>query len=205
MAVKNTNKSLTSEQATEKLMNGWDDGSVKNTDDVKELLKLGADINVVDESGLTPLMKAAKTTDDTECLKLLIQSGISVSVRDNSGRTALIAALAGNKKENVKTLVDAGSNLNIKLEDYSMATPLMLACMHCNADIVKILLEAHASINSKDKFGYTPLMVAIELNKPDIVNLLLDNGAKADTEVKNFAKTFPDFAKTEAYTRLMQI
>lgn len=205
MVETNINNSLTPEQATEKLISGWDSGVVKNRADVEKLLTFGADINITDENGVTVLMKAAKTIDDKECLNLLLKSGLSVSTRDNRGRTALIAALAGNKKENVKALIEAGANVNIKLEDYSMATPLMLACMHCDADVVKLLLEASASINSKDKFGYTALMIAIQLNKTDVVNLLLDNGAKVGIEVKNFAKTFPEFAKTDACARLMQI
>lgn len=197
--------SLTADQATEKLISGWQTGFIKNSNDLQKLLEAGADPNVVDEYGQNPLMKAANTIDDPECLKLLLHSGISISARDNSGRTALIAALAGNKKENIKTLIDLGANINIKLENYSMATPLMLACMHCDIDIVQILLDANAAVNSQDKSGYTALMIAIELNKLNIVNLLLDKGAKVDASVKNFAKTFPDFTKTTTYARLIQM
>ena len=94
MVEMNINNLLTPEQATEQLISGWDSGTVKNSADVEELLKFGADINITDENGVTVLMKAAKTIDDKECLNLLLKSGLSVSTRDSRGRTALIAALA---------------------------------------------------------------------------------------------------------------
>ena len=197
--------SLTPEQATVMLLRGWDDGTIKNSDNLQHLLDLGADINVTDENGVNPLMKAANKTDDVKCLQLLLQAGIPITARDNSGRTALIAALAGNKVENVRLLVDAGANVNIKLSENNLSTPLMLACLNCDTEIIKILVDASASINATDKFGYTALMIAIELNKIDVIELLLENGAKVDADIKQFAGHFPEFIKTNTYKKILNM
>ncbi len=57
-------------------------------DTVKMLIDAGADLNIVDNSGNTALMTAAKK-EKYKIAELLIKSGADVNIKNNSGQTAL--------------------------------------------------------------------------------------------------------------------
>lgn len=60
-------------------------------------------------------------------------------------------------------------------------TPLHLACRAGNLQIVEILLNAGANLESKSSItGATPLLVAIAENHPDIAKLLIGKGANVN-------------------------
>src|SRR5690606_27887376 len=56
-------------------------------------------------------------------------------------------------------------------------TPLALAAMTGNADIVRQLLDAGADVNRPLANGETPLMMAARTGDTDTIQLLLDRGA----------------------------
>jgi ankyrin repeat protein len=58
-------------------------------------------------------------------------------------------------------------------------TPLIVASLIGNEEIIKILLDAGAEVNAKDKGGYTALVWATENGHADIAGLLKQFGATA--------------------------
>ncbi len=99
-------------------------------------------------------------------------------------------------KEEVKTLLDAGADVNAR--DIHQSTPLINAC-YSNEDlkeIVQMLLAAKADVNLSNISGQTPLINACEKQKIEIVQMLLDakanpnvsGGAGAWTPLKNGCK-----------------
>lgn len=64
-----------------------------HTDEVKALIKAGADVNAVDRYGYTPLLYAA-TVDfgDADVANILLQAGADPNVKDKNGKTALAQA-----------------------------------------------------------------------------------------------------------------
>jgi ankyrin repeat protein len=71
--------------------------------------------------------------------------------------------------------------------------PLHYAAAHGHLDIMNILLEANAYIDAESPNGTTPLMMAAGYGGPDAVKLLLDAGA--DPRLKNqLGLTAIDFA-----------
>lgn len=77
----------------------------------------------------------------------------------------------------VKELLAAKVDVNAATE-YGV-TPLALACDHDREEVVKLLLEAGADPNIKDRFyHFSPLLHATFKGNPATVKLLLQHGAK---------------------------
>ena len=67
--------------------------------------------------------------------------------------------------------VDKSSRLGI--------TPLMLACVRENLDIIKYLVEiTRADVNKKDRNNVTALNISRAMRKLDIAQYLVENGAQ---------------------------
>ena len=62
-------------------------------------------------------------------------------------------------------------------------TPLMEAAFHGRDDIVKLLIEHNAALNTQSGYGWTALHYAGQANKPGCAALLVAAGA--DREIKN--------------------
>ena len=72
-------------------------GSFGNLESVQVLLSAGAQVNVQDKNGMTPLMWAARW-GDTQRVEALVKAGAKVDARDNAGKTALDWARNRGKK-----------------------------------------------------------------------------------------------------------
>ncbi|KAJ4792944.1 potassium channel protein [Rhynchospora pubera] len=75
----------------------------------------------------------------------------------------------------LKSLIRAGADP--KKTDYDGRSPLHLAAMKGNEDIVSFLINEGADVNLTDKFGNTPLMEAVRQSHDRVASLLYSNGA----------------------------
>ena len=98
--------------------------------------------------------------------------------------------------DGVKTLIDAGADVNAKDKDGE--TPL---CYQTNVKVVKALIDAGADVNAKDKDGKTPLMKAILLSNVDVVKTLIDAGADVNAKDKD-GKTALEMAESLKLTKM---
>ena len=116
---------------------------------IEQLLKQGADVNVKDKDGWTPLQWAA-LKGNIDIGKCLIENGADVNIKDNLGRTPLYRASRWNQIGVAKLLIENGADVNAK--DKDGWTPLHLAAVLDRIDIVKVLIENGADpfINNKD-------------------------------------------------------
>ena len=151
-----------------------------NTDTVKLLLELGADINAKNNYGWTALIYAARW-GNTDTVKLLLELGADINAKNNYGWTALIYAARWGNTDTVKLLLELGADINAK-NNYRW-TALIYAARWGKTEIVKLLLDRKANIEAKDNHGWTALMIAARWGKTEIVKLLLDR--KANIEAKN--------------------
>jgi ankyrin repeat protein len=73
------------------------------------------------------------------------------------GQTPLCAAIVKGDLETVKKFIEYGADVN---QSSDGVTPLMLAARFNHVEIVKLLLEKGASIETKDEKGYTAIEYA---------------------------------------------
>jgi ankyrin repeat protein len=117
------------------------------------LLRAGADPNLPDANGVTPV-SAAASAGYIEMAEILLEGGADPNIPDIYGDTPLMAVL---KEYQLDFLSEN------QAEVYET--------------IVEILLEAGADPNMPDGEGATPLSYAINIQDADITLLLLDFGA----------------------------
>ena len=146
--------------ATAKLKALSESPGIRDVNQVRQLIASGADVNVRNKFGNTPLWMASLGGDakDTEVVKLLLASKANVDVRDKFGATPLHVASQFGNTEVVKLLLEAGANVNAADKDGD--TPLMAASRGGHTEAVNPLLVAGANVNAADKDGDTPLMAA---------------------------------------------
>ena len=69
-----------------------------NIEELKKQVIKGEDINSLNESGMTPLMVAAKN-GKKELVLFLLESGANIEIKDNDNKTAYLYAKESNHDE----------------------------------------------------------------------------------------------------------
>lgn len=111
---------------------------------LKCLMALGADMEIRDENGRTPLLLAS-FVGWNEGIELLINGGAYVDTQDHQGASPLNLAVMFQNFEIVKLLCDHGSNVNIQTQ--KKITPLCQAVHMGNLPICKYLVENGADLD----------------------------------------------------------
>ncbi|TKJ36747.1 MAG: hypothetical protein CEE38_10610 [Planctomycetes bacterium B3_Pla] len=81
-------------------------------DRVKSLVSGGADVNVKNRMGMTPLVVAAMNSRTAVC-EFLVANGADLNAKDGRSQTALYLAVNKGNKELVELLVKKGADVNI--------------------------------------------------------------------------------------------
>ena len=150
----------------------------------QELIICGADVNALSSIHYTPLHYAAHQ-DSTECLEFLIQARADVNFGDYS--TPLMTAAWSGKDKNVLAVIKAGADVNI-LRRVTCDTALSEAFREGNFECVKILIEAGADVNKKEKYSY--LCAAAWRDNIEIAKLLLKSGIKLNFQNKYTIRSY---------------
>jgi ankyrin repeat protein len=94
-------------------------------DVVKALINKGANVNLADNNGWTPLMFAAEKGHLTTIQALLSAPGINIDAKKSDGGTALYLAASNGKDDVVKALIKQSADVDIT--DNHGQTPMMVA------------------------------------------------------------------------------
>lgn len=151
-------------------------------DQTKELIDQGADINVSDYYGSTPLILAATGGDDDIAL-FLIENGANVNAADVYGMTALAYAVFFNNQKIVSFLIPEVDDVD--QQDNQGYTPLMFAAQTKNISMAEDLITRGANINHKNRSGLTPLMYAAAFGNFYMTDLLLFYGGDVSSQAND--------------------
>uniref|UniRef100_A0A1I7TNF8 SOCS box domain-containing protein n=1 Tax=Caenorhabditis tropicalis TaxID=1561998 RepID=A0A1I7TNF8_9PELO len=170
-----------------------------DTNFLEMLLEFGADPNVFDRKGLTPIMKACRMKDKgIEAIRILLKYGADInklSPERQDHRSALHFALLSGNHELVKFLIANGCNVNMDVK-YEKPSPIDIAVLKDDPVLLKILLNAGANPNAVHTYIGSCLHLAscsTLLNQYAIVELLLEHGADM-----NLSHQFPDGSRLKS-------
>ncbi|BCM92206.1 hypothetical protein IAD21_04085 [Abditibacteriota bacterium] len=127
------------------------------------LLSLGADPNLIDFHGRTPLIATIEPTtasdEDEEPASLtLLKHGAKLDAGDSFDTTALMMALLGGRFTLARELISRGAKVNSK--DKWGQTALMCAAARGSGEMVRLLLDSGADPKLKNFQGKTALVYA---------------------------------------------
>ncbi|KAI6240960.1 hypothetical protein M3Y99_00405800 [Aphelenchoides fujianensis] len=136
------------------------------------------DVDETDNDGWTALLCAAHE-GHADCVRLLLEANAAIDQWDFMGWTPLMWACYKNRLEAVKVLLEYHAHIDIVGEEDGL-TPLIIAAGRGYAEIVHVLINAGATVNSTDKFGSNALIWAARKGYTEIVEELLNAGADVD-------------------------
>lgn len=147
------------------------------------LLQQGANINVRDAQGRTPVM-IATYQHNTDMVKTLLQAGADVNIRDNNKANPLLHSAAMGWLDILQLAIDAHADTT--LTNRFGGISIIPASERGHVEIVRTLLtRTNINVNHINNLGWTALLEAIILSNggkahQQIVQLLVDHGADVD-------------------------
>ena len=144
---------------------------------VKELLKLGTNVDDLNDEGLTPLIIAC-INGHFDIVVVLLAHGANPNLLDCTGKSPFHMAVAYGKLSMVQKMLEYKADVN--LQDSEGKAPIHYAAFLGHLKIVKLLLKYEADVNLEDNDGSIPLSMAIASKKDKIAEVLLNHGANAN-------------------------
>lgn len=151
------------------------------------LLKAGADIYLLNNAGLSPLVMAFQSPAAFQ--ESFFQPDV-LELRDSSKSTPLFHAVFAGNLPVLQLLLKKGASL--KTQNLSGSTPLHEAVRLGNLDAAGLLLKGGASVTVVDNLGNSPFHNLIFWDSTDLGDLLLAAGAPINLRNKEGRSTLQE-------------
>jgi len=139
----------------------------------KMIVQYGAELNIVDFDGKTPLMLAC-VHGHVQIVKCLLQHKAQINKAAPLRMTALMFACIHGDVDIVSYLIQ--QRANIEARSRGGLTPLMYACEHGHDHVVELLINHKVQVDAQNPNGMTAVMYAAQHGHHDAVKLLIDEG-----------------------------
>jgi ankyrin repeat protein len=143
------------------------------------LLGMGAELEIANPHGVTPLMYAV-LRDRLEVMRALLKAGADPNASDTNGETALFTCKSLHATQ---ALIEHGAHVNVfasQSNGVSNVTPLITMAYQGRSEQVKCLLHHGAKANVKDSCNRSALSHAIDARWMGVIQLMLDEGVEPD-------------------------
>lgn len=145
------------------------------TQEVKELISVGADPGKELPSGVTPLLLAVER-GHWETVVALVSAGATASTSAEGYGSAISSAAYHGYTQILETLLDAGASPNFVEGRFPAPPPLFAAAQGGSIDAIDLLVAAGADVDLVAPNGSSPLSLAAKSGNPAAVAKLLSLG-----------------------------
>jgi len=168
-----------------------------DAEQVRSLIKSGADVNARNDYGSTPLTEAAET-GNVDIIGQLLKAGADPQSSNDDGQTALMILARTSNTAAADLLLKHRAKVNAA-EKWRGQTALMWAAAEQQPDMVKLLIRHGADVNARSTVndwkryvtaegrkqdrnpgGFTPLLYAARQGCVECARALLKGGAKVN-------------------------
>jgi ankyrin repeat protein len=157
--------------------------NASNGNCVTWLLDGGADPNIDNEEGHTPLFRAIYKNAQDCVIALVGDNNLEINWQNKDGLTALMFALDsaarghGVSYHMFSLVLEGGSDINLEVKDNRGYTTLFYVVNHAEERDLKEILRLKPELNIRARDGLTPLIIAARRGREDLVKMLVDAGA----------------------------
>ena len=142
---------------------------------VQQAIRKGADVNCVDDRGISPLSYACEGGLD-EIARILLDAGAGDARRKDACSISPIGRACRNGNLSIVKMLLNHDNGLLEISDAIGKTPLFCAIFSGHEDVVRFLLNCGANVFATDCNCKTTLMHACRTGNLDIVRLILAAG-----------------------------
>lgn len=140
---------------------------------IKFLIERGADINIQNNDGYTPLTYASDN-DMIDIVRLLLEKKVDVNVKDLCGFNAFMVACCKGKIDIIRVFLEHLNKYPDSFDIYDVdqrgRTGLALACSFGHEDVAKMIISYSNTID------YTAMFEACYRDSCDIVEFMINKG-----------------------------
>ena len=146
-----------------------------NVDVALVLLDHGANVNILDDEGWSPLHRASRR-GCLDVLGFLLEQQVDVNILGNDKQTSLYLESQDGELDVARTSLRYGAVVNAR--NKNGRTPLTAASHLRDLALVRLLIQNGAAMNSQNNkgLGWTPLQPASRFGRLHIVRELVDRG-----------------------------